>query len=63
MRDVKRIPKVLRQIETFWEELPDLRFMQLISYLQSLHGTDMYYVEDESLIEFLEELIQKEEGE
>lgn len=59
MRDANRISEVLSTIEKAWVRVPDLRFMQLIHLIQAYHGTDMFYVEDESLMEFVNELIEE----
>jgi hypothetical protein len=52
MRDKKRIPKIIKELEKIWLEHPDLRLGQLI---QNCFGTDsIYYVEDDSLIKTIE---------
>jgi uncharacterized protein YihD (DUF1040 family) len=58
MRDIKRIPKVLSVIESFWGLYPDMRFFQFIEYIESmvkeeLKKEDLFYLEDDQLIEFL----------
>ena len=51
MRDPERIPKTLFQIERVWECYPDLRLGQLI--LDAVDAKQLYYMEDEQLIEYL----------
>ena len=57
MRDPNRIPKVTKALEDLWKNFPDWRFMQLICNIQKVYGSDMFYVEDEQLIEFINEMI------
>ena len=45
MRDIDRIPDILRQIEHVWKHVPDLRLGQLL--LNVLQDPQLYYVEDE----------------
>ncbi len=54
MRDPKRIDKVLEVVKRAWECLPDWRLTQLI---ENCGGS--FYTEDEKLIEYLENLIDK----
>ena len=51
MREPERIPKILFQIERVWECYPDLRLGQLI--LDAVDARQLYYMEDEELIEQL----------
>lgn len=53
MRDPKRIPIILKQLEDLWMKHPDLRLGQLILNVFSLHnGIDarVYNMEDEDFI-------------
>ena len=52
MRDPKRIPIVLAEIEKLWRAVPDWRLGQLISNL-SREGNieDPYFVQDDRLLE------------
>lgn len=59
MRNVDRIPEVLNQFEKTWKLFPDWRFMQLINNIQRAYGHDMFYVEDDKLIELLKEIEEK----
>ena len=51
MRDPKRIPKVLNEIEKIWKEYPDLRLGQLIDNVVSRSPCPLFYIEDEDLVE------------
>ncbi len=52
MRGPKRIPKILKEIEDIWERHPDLRLGQLIcNFIEE--GLQIYYIEDEELVEKL----------
>lgn len=53
MRNPKRIPKVLKEIEKVWKKYPDLRLGQLI--LNSCGEPPLYCIEDEDLINLLKE--------
>lgn len=58
MRNPKRIPIILKEIEKYWEKYPDLRLGQIIINLNTLlsentHETDLFYLEDERLVEGL----------
>lgn len=55
MRDPKRIPKILKELQKVWEKHPDLRLGQLLLNL----GFDFYYVEDKELIKKLENMYSK----
>ena len=59
MRDPKRIHETMLYIEELWKRYPDWRFMQLMNNLQRDHKNDMFYVEDDKLIEIIKEKIEK----
>lgn len=59
MRNADRIPEVLNQLEKIWKLFPDWRFMQLINNIQRAYGNDMFYVEDDKLIELLKEMEER----
>jgi len=61
MRDPNRIPVVLDKLREFWELYPDWRLGQLFNNLQSIIGHDMFYMEDEMLIDFLDSVIKRTE--
>ena len=52
MRDPKRIPIILAEIEKLWRAVPDWRLGQLVSNL-SREGNieDPYFVQDDRLLE------------
>ena len=60
MRNPKRIPKILKVIEKIWQGHPYLRLCQLI---QNCFGTnDIYYIEDDELIEALTKHYENKEN-
>jgi hypothetical protein len=74
MRDPKRIPELLGELERVWETLPDLRFHQLIEvlshqyfiYSKSFVDEDsrrsfLFNLEDEDFINFLKTKIKTNE--
>lgn len=56
MRDPNRIKLVLAQVEELWKRYPDLRFLQLVSYL-SQETVSPFNLEDDKLLEKLNTLI------
>ena len=61
MRDPNRIAHLLVLLGRLWKRNPDLRFAQIIELLKSeLWTDDMFYVEDDDLIELLERMIDKD---
>lgn len=50
MRDPDRITEVIWLIRQIWEQEPDLRLCQLILNISKSQGEDLYYLEDEELI-------------
>ena len=53
MRDPNRIPLVLKQLEEIWTKHADIRLAQLIENLHTTVGENLYYIEDQQLIELL----------
>lgn len=53
MRDPKRIPSLLAQLQMIWSNNPDLRLGQLISNV--IRDPALYYVEDQQLIDALKQ--------
>lgn len=53
MRDPKRIPEILKEIESIWKIYPDYRLGQLLCNV--LRDPALYYVEDEELTKLLKE--------
>lgn len=60
MRDPKRMTEVLQTLHDLWSQYPDWRLMQLICNMQRAVGHDMFYVEEDKLIDIMK--ILKEEG-
>jgi len=59
MRDPNRIAHLLVLLGKLWKRNPDLRFAQIIEILKSnLWTDDMFYVEDDDLIELLERMVE-----
>jgi uncharacterized protein YihD (DUF1040 family) len=52
MREISRIPEVLRTIHEIWVRYPDLRLMQLIG---NVFRGDSYYLEDDDFVTGLRE--------
>jgi uncharacterized protein YihD (DUF1040 family) len=57
MRDKKRIKKILKELEKIWESNSNLRLGQLI-----LNLGDVYYLEDDLLVESLKLFMIKKRG-
>lgn len=55
-RDPSRIDPTLDIIRKVWYSNPDLRLGQLIMNLESDHNQDLYYIEDDELVERLGEV-------
>jgi len=53
MRDPKRIPIILKEIERMWQKYPQLRLGQLIKSVEVNPTIDVFYIEDRELIELL----------
>jgi len=51
MRDPKRIPVVMDDIMHQWAKYPDLRLGQMISSAMNGCGVDLFYIEDDELVE------------
>ena len=60
MRDSNRIPEVIKTIEKLWKQYPDWRFMQLVCNIQKAYGSDMFYVEDNEFVEFINQMVEPE---
>ena len=59
MRDINRIYPFCERLAKIWrEKVPDWRFMQLISNLQSAIGNDGFYIEDDRLLEILDAYLE-----
>ena len=59
MRDINRIYPFCERLAKIWsEKVPDWRFMQLISNLQSAIGNDCFYIEDNHILESLDAYLE-----
>lgn len=60
MRDVKRIKPFLERIEEVWtNHFPDWRFGQLMNNLQRYAENDLFYYEEDALIELLDKFVKE----
>ena len=61
MRNPDRIPEILKELEKFWKQVPDLRLGQIISNLsyESMKNNDPFYIEDDDLLELLKQKNKK----
>ena len=61
MRDPKRIPEMLKELENFWKQVPDWRLGQVISnFSYEITGNnDPFYIEDKDLLELLKQKNEK----
>lgn len=61
MRNPDRIPEMLKELEEFWKQVPDLRLGQIISNLsyESMNNNDPFYMEDDDLLELLKQKNKK----
>lgn len=58
MRDPKRIPKILKEIEEVWKKYPDYRLGQLIGNI--IRDPAFYYIEDEDFVKLLKDSCKEE---
>lgn len=59
-RDPSRIVPILNELENIWINNPQLRLGQIISNACAQNGIDIFYVEDDVMLEGLKALQQKE---
>ena len=57
MRDPKRIRKFCNRLAAVWEQVPDWRFGQLIVNVSRAYGQDIFFPEDDKMIEIIEAFI------
>ena len=55
MRDPKRIPETLKEIEIIWNKNPDLRLVQLLLNVMTPFNAP-YYIEDDKLLKKLKDM-------
>lgn len=51
MRDPNRIDDVLKQLGDIWKQVPDWRLGQLFCNLQRYEDSDLFFYEDQNLID------------
>ena len=56
MRDRNRIDPFLERLGKVWKKVPDWRFGQLMCNLQRMAGHDLFYMEDEDFMDFVDEV-------
>lgn len=61
MRNPERIDFILNEIKNIWSSYPDLRLCQLLENVKPNNLYDMYYIEDELLVELLHNHYKKGE--
>ena len=54
MREPARIETFLHRLAALWHKVPDWRFGQMISNVLGSYPGDIFFPEDEDLIEFME---------
>ncbi len=59
MRDPKRIQQLIGTLRGIWYQVPDLRLGQLIINCTHDLETDLFYIEDEVLLQKLKEYAKK----
>lgn len=59
MRDPKRIDEFIKVLTELWKTFPDWRFGQMMTnffrFVDSETNTDIFYIEDDKMLEFLKE--------
>lgn len=56
VRDTKRIGLFCERLRAAWATVPDLRFGQVVALLQSAGG-DLFYLEDDAVLQLIEQKI------
>lgn len=59
MRDPKRIYIIADELVHHWVKYPDLRLGQIISNVMHGCGTDLFYIEDEELLEKIKKYFEE----
>lgn len=62
MRDPKRIDRFCRRLAELWHLVPDWRFGQLISNVLGTYPRDIFFPEDDVLLQFFEDYFSKGEN-
>lgn len=58
MRDPNRIKTILEKIGNAWRCAPDLRLGQLLMNAVESNEVDLYYIEDEALVDLVFQMIK-----
>ena len=59
MRKAERIPEFLGKLQSYWEEVPDWRFGQLISNVLGTCKRDPFFYEEEEMLEVFEKFFKE----
>lgn len=57
MRDKNRINRIIAKFTLLWEEIPDMRFCQLVSNLTN--KDDIFYIEDTEFEKMLDDMYDR----
>ena len=63
MRDPSRILVFCDRLAKAWQQFPDLRFGQFILNIFYEDGRDLFYTEDDEMIEIIEKWAKNSKGE
>ena len=55
MRNKNRIPKFLKELELYWQKVPDWRFGQFIVNVLGTCKKDPFFYEEDEMLELIEE--------
>jgi hypothetical protein len=61
MRNKNRIPKFLKELEKYWNKVPDWRFGQLISNVLGTCERDPFFYEENEMLDVFKKFFNKEE--
>lgn len=65
MRDKERIDLFLNKLSELWQKIPDLRFAQVYTVLSlqasEKFGKDIFYMEEEDVIELIQDILDNGE--
>lgn len=57
-RPAERIPDVLEAVAKVWKQKPDMRLGQLLVAVSGRTNADLFYMEDNALVDALNQFIQ-----
>ena len=61
MRNKSRIPIFLKELENYWNKVPDWRFGQLISNVLGTCERDPFFYEENEMLDVFKKFFNKEE--